>query len=251
VVLEVLSHRPEGARRATTLIKAKYKVGDGERVKVSNLCQLKKDNPNPEPPSSPPNQEPPPLQTAAAPIDSTNVAAAGSPPSNNNNTDTSNAPGTTQTVTTHLSASTASTGASQVPTVTCHGLEWFSADTTLPTNGPFTQKTWKLTCQYTAKEFTPMCDEGKDITAMEFFMAVFPAKQLSLMVEETNKNLVKDGKAKTTKGEVLKWLGVLLLITRFEFGDRSNLWNTQSRCKYIPCPNFGDRTGMTRDVGRS
>jgi Transposase IS4 len=70
---------------------------------------------------------------------------------------------------------------------------------------------------------------------------------LSLMVEETNKNLVREGKAKTTKGELLKWFGILLLITRFEFGDRAALWATSSRCKYIPTPNFGDKTGMTRD----
>jgi hypothetical protein len=45
------------------------------------------------------------------------------------------------------------------------------------------------------------------------------------MVEETNKNLVREGKAKTTKGELLKWFGtsILLLITRFEFGDHAAL----------------------------
>ena len=39
-VTEVLVNRPEGARRATTLIKAKYKVGNSEKVKILGLAQL-------------------------------------------------------------------------------------------------------------------------------------------------------------------------------------------------------------------
>jgi hypothetical protein len=47
IVLECMISKPDGARRATTLIKAKYTVGNGERVKIINISQLKKDNPNP------------------------------------------------------------------------------------------------------------------------------------------------------------------------------------------------------------
>jgi hypothetical protein len=48
-VLECMTSKPDGARRATTLIKASYQVGNGEPVKIINIAQLKKDDPNPLP----------------------------------------------------------------------------------------------------------------------------------------------------------------------------------------------------------
>ena len=45
-VMDVLVNRPEGARRATTLIKAKYSVGNSEKVKILGLGQLKKEDPS-------------------------------------------------------------------------------------------------------------------------------------------------------------------------------------------------------------
>jgi Transposase IS4 len=248
--MEVLVHRPEGARRSTTLIKAKYTVGNGERVKVINLAQLKKENPNaPVPPPDASTAVPP---AASSPENleqsSTTAASEGGTPTRTSESTVPVPPGTVQTTSTQASQSTASTGASRIPIATCHGTDWFEGGTDLPTNGPFTRKSWKLTCQYTGKEYTPLCDhDNKDIEAIEFFMAVFPSKQLSLMVEQASEKLRREGKAKLTKGELLKWFGVLLLITRFEFGDRSNLWQSKSHCKFIPAANFGERTGMTRD----
>jgi hypothetical protein len=47
-------------------------------------------------------------------------------------------------------------------------------------------------------------------------------------------------------GELLKWFGVLTLITRrFELGNRRGLWSNTAPSKYIPAPDFG-ATGMTR-----
>jgi Transposase IS4 len=236
IVMEVLIHRPEGARRSTTLIKAKYTVGDGERVKVINIAQLKKEDPNPPVAEQPPAVEP-----------TTEIVQA---PSQNDQA----APGVTTsphqdgaTVATHQSASTASTGHSQIPVATCHGREWRESNTELPTNGPFIRKSWKFICQYTGKEFTPGCDPNKEIDPIDFFMAVFPKKQLQQMIEETNKKLVRSGDPKLTKGELLKWFGILILITRFEYGERAHLWSNRSHCKYIPAPNFGEKTGMTRE----
>jgi Transposase IS4 len=252
----MLNHLPEGARCATTLIKAKFTVGNGERVNVISLAQLKKDNPN----QSAEEQPPPRVDAPAAFAQESTAASLENPEQSSNNLASpgtaDNASGvvaaaepapaakpgsvqSTRSGTTQITASTASTGASQVPIVTCHGTEWFDRDTSLPTNGPFTRRTWKMTCQYTSKEYTPLCDDRKEIPTMEYFMTMFPEKQLTMMVEETSKALVKEGSPKTTKGEMLKWFGILLLITRFEFGDRATLWQTKSHCKYIPAPSFG------------
>jgi Transposase IS4 len=42
-------------------------------------------------------------------------------------------------------------------------------------------------------------------------------------------------------------MGVLILITRFEFGSRASLWSTTARNRFIPAPNFGHTTGMSRE----
>jgi len=57
--------------------------------------------------------------------------------------------------------------------------------------------------------------------------------------------LPRQNKELTAVGELLKWLGVLILITCFEFGNRADLWSDKSRCKHAPPPDFG-KTGMSR-----
>jgi Transposase IS4 len=46
-------------------------------------------------------------------------------------------------------------------------------------------------------------------------------------------------------GEILKFFGIMILCTKFEFRSRSSLWSTTSVSKYIPAPSFGT-TGMSR-----
>jgi len=65
------------------------------------------------------------------------------------------------------------------------------------------------------------------------------------MVQKLNTSLFTANKKPTTAGELLKWFGVLILITRFEYGDRASLWSPETDSRYIPPPMLG-RTGMTR-----
>ena len=242
-VIEVLVSRPEGSRRASTLIRARYRVGEVDKDKILTLGQLKKDNPV--------EQAPAPVEqttvAAAAPVAATVQASSGD--GSSRETPDTTAPAASQAETTGTTASESTTGSNgRVPVANCHGTQWFiDPNTELPVNGTFVRRTWKVTDQYTGADYTPGCDPNKSIRALDFFMAVFPKKQLSLMVEETSRKLTAVGKPRLTTGELLKWFGVLILITRFEFGERDHLWRTKSSCKYIPTPNFGERTGMTRD----
>ena len=52
-------------------------------------------------------------------------------------------------------------------------------------------------------------------------------------------------KTYTSAGEIVKFFGVMLLATRFEFGSRVSLWSNVTTNKYIPAPSFG-QTGMPR-----
>ena len=46
---------------------------------------------------------------------------------------------------------------------------------------------------------------------------------------------------------MLKLFGILILITRFEVGKKRDLWKKTCRNALLPPPNFGERTGMSRD----
>jgi Transposase IS4 len=132
-----------------------------------------------------------------------------------------------------------------------HGREWFTGETEVDVNGPVPFRYWKMTDQYNhARTFFPGCDDDpfrRSVTPFDCFMACFPRKQLKLMVTQTTLNLREDGKVGTRIGELLKWFGVSILMTMFEFGDRSTLWERKRKtCKYIPPPEFG-QTGMSRD----
>ena len=45
--------------------------------------------------------------------------------------------------------------------------------------------------------------------------------------------------------EFYKLLGIIILITRFEFITRASLWSRAPIRKYIPAPNLGMNTGMS------
>ncbi len=49
----------------------------------------------------------------------------------------------------------------------------------------------------------------------------------------------------TTAGEVLKFFGVMILSTKFEFKSRSSLRLITPTSKFIAAPSF-DETGMSR-----
>ena len=51
-VLEVIVKRPEGAKRSVNYIKARYMVGNEEKIKVLSLQVLKAKDPAPPPPAS-------------------------------------------------------------------------------------------------------------------------------------------------------------------------------------------------------
>ena len=72
---------------------------------------------------------------------------------------------------------------------------------------------------------------------------LFPPEQLQLILQLTNNELALARKNYTMAGEIVKFFGVLLLVTQYEFGSRASLWSNTSTNKYIPAPSFG-QTGM-------
>lgn len=62
---------------------------------------------------------------------------------------------------------------------------------------------------------------------------------LALIVSLTNSNLRDKNDAETTAGEVLKFFGILVLMTRFKFHSRRDLRAAKNKQKLIPTPLFG------------
>jgi hypothetical protein len=74
---------------------------------------------------------------------------------------------------------------------------------------------------------------------------MFPLKQLVAMVYLTNIELAKLEANTTNTSECLKFFGVLILMTFFEFTLRASLWSSVAPMKYKPAPHFG-LTGMSK-----
>ena len=88
-------------------------------------------------------------------------------------------------------------------------------------------------------------DHQNSYSHLEYFLMLFPPQQLQLILQLTNNELAMARKNYTTAGEIVKFFGVMLLVTRFEFGSRASLWSNVTTNKYIPAPLFG-LTGMPR-----
>ena len=60
---------------------------------------------------------------------------------------------------------------------------------------------------------------------LNIFLMLFPPEQLQLIPQLTNSELAMVRKNYTMAGEIVKFFGVMLLVTRFEFGSQASLWS--------------------------
>ena len=129
-------------------------------------------------------------------------------------------------------------------TAMVHEQEWFVDDpaTKLPVNGNYHSRNWAVKTR-----MGYMLGRGGDhqnsYSRLEYFLMLFPPQQLQLILQLTNNELAIARKNYTTAGEIVKFFGVMLLVTRFEFGSWASLWSNVTTNKYIPAPSFG-LTGM-------
>ena len=114
-------------------------------------------------------------------------------------------------------------------------------------NGNIPHRLWYVT--------TPLGDQItqndtniiESMSRLDIFLLMFPPQQLQHIINLTNTNLRKEGQRDTTKGEIVKFFGIIILGTRFEFRARRDLWNTTSKSEFIDPPRFGQKTGMGRE----
>ena len=134
----------------------------------------------------------------------------------------------------------------QQPVARPHGFDWFINEPAVyrPVNGNVPRKAWRVT-NALGDRFSLGSDTENRYSRVDYFLLMFPPAELQLILRLTNLQLRSAGLKETTKGQLLKFFGIIILATRFEFGERASLWSSTAPSKYVPAPNFG-RTGMTR-----
>ena len=84
------------------------------------------------------------------------------------------------------------------------------------------------------------------MSKLEVFLLMFPPNHLIKTIALTNVRLESKGHEDIKKGELVKFFGIIILGSRYEFGSRRNLWATTSVPRFVDAPNSGARTGMRR-----
>jgi hypothetical protein len=80
------------------------------------------------------------------------------------------------------------------------------------------------------------------------FVHMMPLEQLDLVLELTNESLAAKGKKELTRQQLLRWIGVCMLIASINFrGNRRKLWEGGGAAsKYLPSYDLR-ATGMSRN----
>jgi hypothetical protein len=91
----------------------------------------------------------------------------------------------------------------------------------------------------------PGSNTDERYSRLDIFLMMFPPRQLDHMLKATNDQLTLSNKRTTTKQELLKFFGIIILTTKYEFTSCSSLWSTVAPSKYEQPACFG-RTGMGR-----
>ena len=129
------------------------------------------------------------------------------------------------------------------PSVSVHGTDWYEMKATCPIGGHIPRTFWTVRGLNGDTLHEGACYRNRK--PFDCFMDMFPQRHLVAITYMTSNSLAQLNKPETTVSEILKFFGILILMTRFEFGRKADLWSLSSRRKYIPAPAFG-RTGMSK-----
>ena len=129
-----------------------------------------------------------------------------------------------------------------------HGRKWIQKDNEMTDdiNGSVPSRTWYMIDEFGDRIGQHDKERVKCMTPLDVFLLMFPPTHLLKIITLTNDKLRKIGKKATTKGEIAKFFGILLLATRYEFCSRRDLWSSRSISRFVEAPKFGQKTGMSR-----
>ena len=133
------------------------------------------------------------------------------------------------------------------PTVTCHGVDWFTDNEKAkdPANGKVYARKWFVRDRF-GNQYYEDSDLSNSLDIFGYFEMMFPPDALDTILCETNNQLRNAGYVTTYKGELLRFFGVMITITRLTFDSRRDLWSTIPAGKFVPRAVLG-RTGISKN----
>ena len=110
------------------------------------------------------------------------------------------------------------------PTVTCHGVEWFvdNDSAKVDRNGAVVCRKWFVRDRF-GTQYYEDSDLSHQTSIFGYFDLMFPLDAIETILAETNIELVNAGHVASNKGELLRFFGVMVTITRLEFDNRRDL----------------------------
>lgn len=118
-----------------------------------------------------------------------------------------------------------------------HGLQWNEQEVNLPLNGAVPQKDCIVSGLGGIRISAGVAPRGW--RPIQFFYQMFPLSHLGRMVRWTSENLNSSGKSSTSITELLRFFGIMVLMTRCQFSSRRDLWRKTSRYPLLPAINLG------------
>jgi Transposase IS4 len=133
------------------------------------------------------------------------------------------------------------------PVVVKHEQAWYEGGQAMYTeiNGPVPFKDWSVYLP-TGEHMYPGGNTDKNMSRLDVFFLMFPPEQIRTILRCTNIQLQAKGRPLLTRGELIRVLGVMILVTKFEFQNRGDLWSSRPPTPYEHAPNFG-RTGVSKN----
>ena len=93
----------------------------------------------------------------------------------------------------------------------------------------------------------PGGNRGRKLSRLDVFKEMFPQRQIALMVVMTSKELAEEKHKDTSESELLKFFGVMILLTQMRVRERRTTWESGSfkHWKYMP-RQWLQKSGMPR-----
>ena len=105
-------------------------------------------------------------------------------------------------------------------------------------NGVVKEKKWFFV-DALSNIYSPLSHENDPPSMMDCFLCCYPLTLLNKIAGLTNIQLQMNDEPPTSPAELLRFVGVMIIISRIEFTDRRSLWSASSASRYVAAQCLG------------
>ncbi len=117
-----------------------------------------------------------------------------------------------------------------------HSTKWVEEEINHSLNGFVLPKAWSAS--HITEQHNGENQSRNGLRPYDYFTWMFPIHHLESIVTLSNPQLAMNTTQQTNGSEILKFFGILVLMSRHQFGPRRGLWLSVGKFKYISAPNF-------------